>query len=85
MSAAKLDTARELTLRARLYARPRSDVDLVREIGAATEALATTTRGWAVFLPRRAALEAAQHATIGLTRLLAELAAMQEATKDATG
>lgn len=53
--------------------RPRPLPEVLREIEAATAALATTTKGWAAFLPRPAALDEAQSTATGLHRLLGEL------------
>lgn len=80
---AKLDTAREFALRAQLYARSRGEVDVVREISAAADALATSVRDWLTFLPRRCAVEQAQHAVVGLGQLLDELAVLQEGPRHA--
>jgi hypothetical protein len=52
---------------------PRPLPVILREIDAATAALATATRSWSTFLPRPAALDDVQSTIHGLNRLCAEL------------
>jgi hypothetical protein len=71
--------------RARAHREPRKARDqltVTREAADAARALAVTTSAWLAILPRPAAVDNARSTVAGLSRLLAELAALQGGDHD---
>ncbi len=62
--------------------RTRSRIEIVKEAHDAARALATATESWTTFLPRDAAIESVHVCVTGLGRLLSELRAAQEGSRE---